>query len=151
MAIPYWLSFSVLAIFRFSGSLQLSPHVEANSVFVCPNINMEAATRGHCFLSEAYHLSYITNFFLLDFDSLMGAKVTLSQHCWPYNIRGFPVCWIVPVLGCPIFQDLCDHWLPALKETSLWRFFTHGGDEEQVTWWSHRVLASRLWSLTCGG
>ena len=61
-----------------------------------------------------YHSSYISTLLFLDFDSLVGAGVPLPQHCWPHP-RGFQVYWTVPVLGCPVFQDLMHHWPAASK------------------------------------
>lgn len=54
--------------------------------------------------------------FAFNFESLVRAGVPLPWHCWPH-LGGFPLYWTVPVLGCPIFQDLTRHWLPTLKES----------------------------------
>jgi hypothetical protein len=42
---------------------------------------------------------YISTLLFLDFDSLVEARMPLLWHCWPH-LRGFPVSWAVPVLGC---------------------------------------------------
>jgi hypothetical protein len=79
-----------------------------------------------------------------------GAIASTLLTSWPH-FRRFPVYWTVPVLGCAVFQDLTYHWLPALKEISLWRHVTQGRDEEQPMWWSHGSLPSILWSLPWRG
>ena len=107
---------------------------------VAPSIYIEATC----------HSCYISTLLFLDFDSLVRARMPLPQHCWPHP-RGFQVYWTVPVLGCPVFQDLTGHWLSDLKEVSLQKHVAQGGDEERPTWWSHRSLPFMLLSLPWRG